>query len=60
MNVQKILAELGIEAVNPGACWGPEYWSETAGKSVTVSDNPPLVQSWRRWQARVPKIMLAP
>ncbi len=40
MNRQKILAELGIAAVNSGACWGPEHWSDTAGRRVTVSDNP--------------------
>jgi len=38
--MRKILAELGIKTVNPGACWGQDRWSEISDIKLTVSDNP--------------------
>ncbi|MCG8489309.1 MAG: aldehyde dehydrogenase family protein [Chromatiales bacterium] len=38
--MQKILDTLGINAINPGACWGPDAWSSTEGRTPIVSDNP--------------------
>ncbi len=38
--MQKILRELGIEAVSPGACWGTGQWSDISARTITISDNP--------------------
>jgi aldehyde dehydrogenase (NAD+) len=38
--MKNILTELGIEAVNPGACWGGGDWSDLSDRRITLSDNP--------------------
>ncbi|MCF7802307.1 MAG: aldehyde dehydrogenase family protein, partial [Candidatus Marinimicrobia bacterium] len=36
----EFLTELGIEAINPGACSGPGQWSKTSDAGVLESINP--------------------
>jgi len=38
--VNKLLKELGIETVNPGACSGPHNWSPLGAGEMLESYNP--------------------
>jgi aldehyde dehydrogenase (NAD+) len=40
MSSKSVLEKLGLEPVNPGACWGPEGWVTEAGATPVASRNP--------------------
>jgi aldehyde dehydrogenase (NAD+) len=40
MSSKAVLERLGLEPVNPGACWGPEGWITEAGETPVASRNP--------------------
>lgn len=48
MDTQALLTKLHIEAVNSGACAGPNAWIEEQGAGVLTSDNPATGQTIAR------------